>query len=102
MAKKMVEEVILAEKEAQSIVENAKLKAQEILKQAEDEAKRKDSLEIEKANQKAIEIIENAEKTADEIKTLAESEALAEREDLQRIFNSSLESAVETAVSLLI
>lgn len=101
MAKKMVEEIILAESEAEKLVAQSYKKAEEIIKAEQISAKQKADQIISAAKLKAEELHHKAQE--DTSQKLDEAKALADNElvELREIFNKNLENAVETAIGIL-
>lgn len=101
LAKKMVEEILLAEREAEKIIEEAKSKAEDILKNSQIEAEQK-RLQLEEETKKlAEEIILNAKAEATKILEIAEKESVEENKKLEELYVKNKDTTVSCVVDLL-
>lgn len=101
LAKKMIEEILLAEKEAEETVTDAKIKAEEILKNSQlSDGQKKLQLE-EEAKRTAEEIIASAKIKSDGILEKAKNESAEENKKLEELFAENKASAIACAVAVL-
>ena len=101
MAKKMIEEILLAEENAEKIIADAKKQAEDILKNAQISDEQKKLENQKSAKQTAEEIISNAKTEAEKIMETAKNESSAENKNLEELYAKNKEAAIALAVAVL-
>lgn len=101
LAKKMVEEIILAEETGGKIIADAKKQADEIIKNSSKKSEDDKAKIINEARIEAQDIIEKAKRTAESMQDTAKQEAKTEEKGLNELYNANLSGAVDAVINLL-